>query len=298
MSSSELNDSDLGDVLEMYVAVSYRLHQHFAPPGSPAVDAVQETGSLPVADVWASAHLFMLAAHEHLTLLAAGLRHPRVSSAIFTLGRAAQENAARALWVLDPADDVRGSVARHYALVLNDLAQLARVAQQQGAREHADAVRRLESMASRARRSGFSVGKLSLRPEVDAQRAPGSAELATVGLAHESAWAGAALFSLASSVAHGSVSGLMQTMQIENFEDLTLAPRLTPQDAGLSVAAPLLSHGLAYRELARQLGYPLDETWRLTRQQVMDAVTRRLDLTKGSAHTHVNDHHGTVRQTV
>jgi hypothetical protein len=72
----------------------------------------------------------------------------------------------------------------------------------------------LTALVEHARTAGFQVGKLSRRIEVDGEKAPDSAKLARVGLSGGFEAAGPYLFSLSSSIAHGSGLGIIEMSEV------------------------------------------------------------------------------------
>lgn len=96
--------------LSKYFAHSQPLHNFHAPASSPASRAVDSWPDLPVADVWALARILLTSSEDHLRLLSMGLHSATVSVEALTVGRAAQENAARSYWLIEPGLSLRGHV--------------------------------------------------------------------------------------------------------------------------------------------------------------------------------------------
>lgn len=266
----------LAKLLTVYVDESRALHTYRAPSSSPASCAVNSSPTLPVADVWALAHLLVASAEDHLMLLARALGTPGVSVAALTVGRAAQENAARAYWLIEPGLPIRIHVARHYTLLFTDLVHRSRVTDGVDEQIHADASRKLTKLVEHATTMGFQVNNLNRRIQVDAEKAPDSAKLSRIGLSEETAGYGSFQFSLSSSIAHGSGLGVIELSEVVDWDQLELVFRLTSGHAAVTVSAGILAHGLAYMELTRLFDFKLPRSWISTRADLMALVSKCL----------------------
>lgn len=272
------NAHSLGEHLYLFAAVASRLHEHTPPRHCAAVTAADANPDLAVHDVWTAAHMLLINSHDHLLALAVAMQQNRVNTAIWTLGRAAQENAARAHWLIQQDDptlgrkdvDVQRLVARYYASLLSDLAQEVRLAQRRSSEEHKQALLLQETVANQARNAGFQVHKLSSRQRVDEEQIPDGQAAACLGLAAEDAWAGHRLYSQSSSIAHGSALGMLRLASDASRPDGRVRVRLwlKPEDAALIIKSCLLAHDLAYERLAELFAYDLDDTYHLTKRQL------------------------------
>ena len=267
----------LATLLTDYVAESRALHGFRAPSSSPASRAVNSSPTLPVADVWALAHLLVASAGDHLVLLARALSTQGVSVAGLTVGRAAQENAARAFWLIEPGLPIRTHVARHYTLLLADLAHRSRVTDGVDEQAHVFASRKLTQLIEHASAAGFQVSNRNRRVQIEGEKIPDSAKLARVGLSDEMAAAGSLQYSLSSSIAHGSGLGITELSEVVDWDQLTLVFRLTAGDAAVTVAAGILAHGLAYMELSRLFDFELPRKWISGRANLMALVSEYLE---------------------
>jgi hypothetical protein len=161
--------------------------------------------------------------------------------------------------------------------LLADLAHKLRVTHGFDDEGHASISRTLTALVEHARTAGFQVGKLSRRIEVDGEKAPDSAKLARVGLSGGFEAAGPYLFSLSSSIAHGSGLGIIEMSEVTDLDHLTLVLRLRPGDAALTVTAGVLAHGLGFRELSRLLGFQLPTDWTSARTDLLGLASKCLE---------------------
>jgi hypothetical protein len=262
--------------LANYVTHSHPLHSFHAPESSPASRAVDSWPDLPVTDLWTLDHILLASAEDHLRLLSIALYTSSVSVAALTVGRAAQENAARAYWLIEPGLPLQTHVARHYALLLTDLTHKLRAMQGVDDEGHANVSRTLTTVIEHAREAGFQVNKVTRRIEVNGERAPDSRRLALIGLLEEDQGAGSYQFSLSSSIAHGSGLGVMELCDVTDWDRFSLVLRLTSGDAAVAVSAGVLAHGLAYRELSRLFGFQPPREWSSARAELLTLVSKFL----------------------
>lgn len=270
----------------IHAAITMRQRRSFLPEASSVAMAELNAeagfrgswGNEPVRQVHNAGEMLIAAAEESIECGCRLLsQEPLPVFGHIVLARAALEACGRAQWLYEPEIDVRRRVARGMTERLYSLEAQARLADEVG--DHTRIETRRRSILNEAARQGFTIKGKKLTAIGEPRL--GATETVEHALGDGSDPAlGRVLFGYFSAVSHGTVYGLVQSMDVVRSEEPlrpdTIGHLKTDSGAVNSVVAAMVLAYIEVVERERKLFGWQDDQWATAVIRALTAVRRAL----------------------